>query len=113
SFTVAALAHDHRSAVVLEAGGYDLAAAGTHAINQANHREFAEGFLRILDIFRVGSLWPRTGTRLDCHDQSIVNEHIADFDRTGQQSTRIEAQVKDEAIDSIFCEVLDRLAKIS
>src|SRR5262249_20589640 len=69
ALAIGPLAHDDGPAVILQACRDDLAGAGAHAVDEANHREIevAVLVLTILGVFRAGA-----SPRLDRNDQAVV-----------------------------------------
>src|SRR5206468_1989508 len=75
ALAVAALAHDDRPVMVLQAGGDDLAAAGAAAVDQANHRE-----IEVAAVVLAGIRLLPTDARLDGYDQAIVDVEVGNLD---------------------------------
>src|SRR5262249_26695190 len=82
---VGALTHDDRPLVVLQAGRDDLAGAGAHAVDQADHREAQLAAARDA-LHAVLQPQPRP-THAD--DRPLVDEQVADLPGALQQAARV------------------------
>src|SRR5262249_32778195 len=103
-FSVAALADDDGTSVILETSGHDFAAAGAAAVDQADHGKIGESRVQVHVRSTIALLL--ADARANRHDQAIVHEQVADFDGAIEQTPRIETQIEDEALhDALFTEV--------
>src|SRR5262249_15215065 len=73
----------------------DLAGAGAAAVHQADHWEGEVAAVALADVAGLGAV-----ARPDRHDHAVVDEQVGNLDGLIEQAARIEAQVKDEALDA-------------
>src|SRR5262249_5939419 len=85
-------------------GGNNLAAAGALAIHQADHREVEQAAV-VLAVHRIFA----TDARPDGDDQAVVDEQVGDVAGHVEQTTWIETQVEDEALEPCLGEGLHHL----
>src|SRR5262249_41387761 len=100
-FAIASLAQNDGPAVILQTGGDDLAAAGTAAVDQADHGEVNESSSSVAalrGLFPVRRLAPQSRPGSDRNNQSVVDEHVGNLDRAGEKSARIETQIENEPV---------------
>src|SRR5205823_3934337 len=94
---VTALADDVGPLVVLQRRRHDLAAAGTQAVDHADHGEVEQ--TAFTEASEPG-LAP--DARPDRHNQPIIDEQVGDLDGRVEQTARIETQVEHEALDTLL-----------
>ena len=102
------VADDDAAAVVLDGAGEDFACAGAELVDYDHQRAFPDRSWFVVGIGAHLAIWA-----LHLDDRALIDEQTGHFDRLGERTAAVKAEVHHHHVDVLLLQLFEELANVA